>query len=74
MLELLVGFLVGAVGIGGLVFTYYSNREDLTQYHIIHEAINEAVNKKDRYVTMYFSEQGIQASVYPLVDMEEEQK
>ena len=71
MLELLIGFLVGAVGVGGLVFNYYTNREDLTQYQLIYEVIRESIDKKDRYVTIYFGEKGIQASVYPLLEDEQ---
>lgn len=67
----LVGFLIGAVGIGGLIFSYFKCREDLTQYQVIHDAIDKAINERDRFVTIYFGEESIQASVYPLLDDEE---
>lgn len=31
--------------------------------------INEAMEKKDRYVNLYFGEEGTQVSVYPLLNL-----
>ena len=36
----------------------------------IHKLIDESMNKKDRYVTIYFGENGTSVSVYPLIDEE----
>lgn len=37
----------------------------------IHEIIDEAMKKKDRYVTMYFGDEGgVSVSIYPLDDNE----
>ena len=32
----------------------------------IHEIIDEATKKKDRFVTLYFGDEGISVSIYPL--------
>lgn len=32
----------------------------------IRRIINEAIEKKDRYITLYFGEEGTTMSVYPL--------
>lgn len=38
----------------------------------IHKFIDECMNKKDRYVTIYIGENGVSVSVYPLVDEEDD--
>ena len=38
---------------------------------MIHNLIEEAMEKKDRYVTLYFGETGVSVSVYPLTEDEE---
>lgn len=38
------------------------------QLEIIRSLIEDGMEKKDRYITLFFSEEGIQVSVYPLTE------
>ena len=47
----------------------YSNNNDKNKTtDTILKIINEAMETKDRYVSLYFGEEGTQVSVYPLLD------
>lgn len=42
--------------------------EESKEKEYILALINDAIKKKDRYVTLYFGEHGIQVSIYPMED------
>ena len=39
----------------------------------IHKFIDECMNKKDRYVSIYFGESGVSVSVYPITEYDVEE-